>query len=347
MNVIDFLRKNSKWNKEDYFADSRIGHSDVVNFEKYGPKGLLTECKATKAMNFGSLVDCLLFTPEVFNNEFYICNFDDVLSEKQLELYNIFNENLFDSGLPVYFSNRSEESDNFILSTCRLNKIYASFKDDTVLQKVYNLFESFRKFQGNSSKISITADDYNQAVNIVNILKTGELTKKLFTNFKAFYQVKMTKGNVRTLHDMILVDEKNHKIIPFDLKVTQSPESEWVENSFYKFRYYRQAEMYQDVLRWCISNCDDCDLWEIDDFKFLVVSAQNSVPMIFNFPIKYNEEGNLVISKKGASVPKYIEIVNKIEWHRTNREFNYPENIINDIYSKQNTNQITYINIID
>lgn len=346
MNLIEYLNKVSKFDKDYYFSLNKINHSKLVNFEKYGPKGLVELPKQTKAMNFGSLVDCLLFTPERFDSEFYICDSDNVLTDKQLELFDILFSNSY-NGLPVYKLKVSDETNQFILSLCRANKIYSSFKDSTVIQKVTSLYDAFDRYEENRSKISITADEYNQAVKVVNALKTSELSSKIFTNFKVFYQVAIVTDDTKVLFDMILLDMDSHTIIPIDLKVTQSSEMEWVENSFYRFKYFRQAEMYWDALKKLMSEVSDGRDWIIDDFKFLVVSAQDPAPLLFNFPLTYNESGDLIISKKGSSVVTYDKIVKMIKWHLENNEYDYPEDIIMDLYSNKNTNKLTYINIID
>lgn len=346
MTIIEYLKRNSFTNKYDYFDLKFINHSMLVNFEKYGPRGLQMKNESTRAMIFGSLVDCLLFTPYNFENEFFICEDNKILTEKQKEIYTLFARELPDIFYKNFWEDYDEEK---IIQLCRNNNIYSSYKDTTVLVKVKELLPIFKLYYHSLGKSIITPTEYTQASTIVEKLKNNPLTKKLFSdNFLRFYQVMIINDKTlsKVLFDMILVDQKNKKIIPMDLKCTQGYENEFLENSFYKFRYYRQAEMYMDALHDLLENCEDRNEWTIEDFKFLVVSAQDGVPMIYNFPVKYDDDKKLIINRKGTTVDNYNTIISKISWHRSNNEYTYPQEIVEEIYANERNNNIIYLNIL-
>lgn len=347
--VLDALKSLSYTDKKKYFNNKAfINHSLLVNFEKYGPKGINMDKEPTRAMIFGSLVDCLLFTPYEFEDSFYISEDNKTLTDKQLEIFDLFYK--YDTSWPLYLRDiNKNDTKDIMIQVCRNNNIYNSFKDSTLISKLIDLIPLFIEYHDSRNKNIITQDEYTKAINIKNQLLNNILTKKLFSDkFKRFYQVNINNRlkKVKTLFDMILVDEVNKKIIPIDLKCTQGYENEFLENSFYKFKYYRQAEMYMDALKYFISICDDGKEWTVDDFKFLVISAQSNIPLIYNFPIKYNEDNKLIISKSGASVDKYETILERIQWHISNNEYIYDKNILEDIYANDKNNNITYLNIL-
>lgn len=344
-NLISYLESLGDTLKEQYFISTKefINHTKLVDFETNGPKALIDETqKDSPAINFGKLVDCLLLTPEEFPNSYTVINEEDRLTPSLKD----FAEVLKAKGL----RRLSDIFESIILDTAKEANVYQSFSDKTIIEKISKYKYSILKYVTSRGEF-ITIDDYNKALNVVNAIKTSKITSKIFNNsdFKIFYQVPIFcyELNTKVLFDMIVIDTKNNIIIPIDLKTIQNKEINFVENSFYRFKYYRQAEMYIATLKEMLPIiCNDSEKYKIDHFKFLVASAEDTTPLIYEFPVLYDDNDKLIISKNGATVENFKTVIKDILWHYDHCEYSYNKDLINKFYSNENTNNITNISIL-
>ena len=343
--LISYLESLNGIRKDQYFVNTKefINHTRLVDFEINGPRALVDETKKdSPAINFGKLVDCILLTPEEFPNSYTVINEEDKLTPSLKAFADVLKEK--------ERRNLSSVFESVILEVAKEANVYQSFSDKTIIEKISKYKNGILRYIASRGE-TITIDDYNKALSVVNAIKTSKITSKIFNNsdFKIFYQVPIFCYELHTkvLFDMIVIDTKNNVIIPIDLKTIQNKEINFVENSFYRFKYYRQAEMYIETLKNMLPEiCNDYEKYKVDHFKFLVASAEDSMPLIYEFPVLYDDNDKLIISKNGATVENFKTVIENILWHYDHCEYSYDKDLINKFYSNENTNNITNISIL-
>lgn len=343
--LISYLESLNEILKDQYFVNTKefINHTRLVDFETNGPRALVDETKKdSPAINFGKLVDCILLTPEEFPNSYTVINEEDKLTPSLKAFADVLKAK--------EVHNLSSVFESVILEIAKEANVYQSFSDKTIIEKISKYKNGILKYIRSRGEL-ITIDDYNKALSVVDAIRTSKITSKIFNNsdFKIFYQVPIFCYELHTkvLFDMIVIDTKNNVIIPIDLKTIQNKKINFVENSFYKFKYYRQAEMYIATLKEMLPViCNDSEKYRVDHFKFLVASAEDTMPLIYEFPVLYDDNDKLIISKNGATVENFKTVIEDIFWHYDHCEYSYNKDLINKFYSNENTNNITNISIL-
>ncbi len=321
--IIDYIRLSQATSTgvKAYHRDRAIGHSTLVNFETNGPTVLKPDYKVpiTEAMQFGNLVDTLLTRPCNFQREYYVANADESLSPSEERLVDYFvTENTFPDLL-------GKEELISVMDTCRF---YATMTKNVEgrIQKALDLLPIVAERIDNKNKITITKQQLNDASNCIQALKTSDITKKIFKNEnRLFYQTMFFASvkdiNIKCMFDFLYIDYKAKEIHPFDLKCVSYPERDFIKNSFYKFKYYREAEMYMFILKRALAPYIYDTSWKIMPFKFVVVNKVTLSPIIYEFPIVYKND-QLQISKNGF-VDNFSTVLRKIQWHIQNQQFVY------------------------
>ena len=352
MNIFEFFRKQQLTDTfaiEDYHRSKLIGHTKIVNFETNGPSTLRQEYQIpqTEAMLFGSIVDTLLTESSSFLNKYYIVEDEKSLTPSELKFVNFCVDNV------IRVNDLTDKSLFAILDRCG----FCSNMTKNVsgrLDKAKELFPIIEERLANYGKTFITAKQFEEATNCIEVLKTSEITKDIFANNKTvFYQVYLNDHVTKCLFDIIYIDPVKHEIHPFDLKCVSYPEHEFIKNSFYKFKYYRQAELYTALLKHSLQNVDfyesDSDEeksveWKIKPFKFLVINKDTLSPTLFSFPVIHNEAGQLQISNE-KFVCNYKDIVQQIQWHVRNGQFMYSRDIYLQLMKNKKNKEKNFISV--
>lgn len=343
-----FLHHQLKTQEEvnRYHASPAFGHTKIVNFETYGPTTLRDDfvIKPTESMMFGSLVDCLLTRSNDFLSSYYVptCKIKPTPSESTFVQYLVTHK--------INPYSLTDDQLTSILDTCKTYTIYTK-NIEKRLEKAKLLYPLIDELLKNAHKQCISQQDLEEAVNCINTLKTAEVTRHIFEKPEhVLYQVELTDDylNVHCLFDLLYFDFDNHVIHPIDLKYVSYPERDFITNSFYKFKYYRQAELYMKLL---VNNCKmyivDDDSWTIAPFKFMVICKQTLSPMLYEFPIKYDND-KLVISEN-KTVKRLEDVIEDIRWHLNNRQYMYDRETYIKLFQQSSNDLVTtpIINVDD
>ena len=330
------LRKEEQ--VEAYHAASAIGHTKLVNFEIYGPSALRKDFRinTTDAMEFGSIVDTLLTRSSDFTNIYYIPSSKIKLTPSQSTFVDYIVEHKYN---PYSFT---DEELLAVLDHC---KTYTTMTKNIAarIEKARVLFPLITERLQNADKKIITAEQFNTAMNCIEAIKTSDITKDLFVDEdKLLFQVELylRELDVHCLFDMIYMDFKNKIIHPIDLKCTSYPERDFLSNSFYKFKYYRQAELYIYILKQFLDFYDS-EEWKIAPFKFLVVCKDTLSPMLYEFPVKYNGE-KLVISET-REVDSMFKLLEDIRWHMYNQQYMYDKETYIQLFKQKKSKDKQFV----
>lgn len=345
--IFDFLysrQLRDEASVQRYHESDAIGHTKIVNFETYGPTALRKDFTIhyTDAMEFGSIVDTLLTRGKDFTNVYYI---------PSLKIKTTPSENVFVDYVVEHKQNPYGLSDEELLNILDQCKTYAMYtkNTDARIEKAKRLFPLIVERLQNANKKVITPEQFKEATDCINAIKTSDITKCLFEDpNKLLFQVELVDRNlnVHCLFDMIYVDFENKTIHPIDLKCVSYPERDFLSNSFYKFKYYRQAELYMYILRQNIDHYD-AEEWKIAPFKFLVVCRNTLSPMLYEFPIKYNDK-KLVISEN-REVDDMFKVISDIQWHMNNQQYMYDKDTYMQLFKQKESksNQLIVKPIIE
>lgn len=302
-----------------YHRDTRFGHSVVVGFEQNGPTVLDPKytVHTTAAMEFGSLVDTLLTQNENFTKIYYVPQDVRDLTPTEKKFVNACLEN------NINIAHLNDDSLLAILDECGF---YVSIKKTTErINKARQLQSYISERLLNANKKCLSVEQFNDAVNCVEALHTSEITKDIFADPKLIcYQVALYGISNKALFDIIYIDAKNHILYPIDLKTVSYPERDFIKNSFYKYEYYRQAEMYYDLLTQIVKNYSSKENWTVADFQFLVINKDTLSPLLYRFPVRYANK-QLQISKNGFVKP-YYDVIQEMVWHVRNKQYMYDKN---------------------
>jgi hypothetical protein len=258
-------------------------YSPLLYYKTYITKELEKKEEANTSFKLGSLVDCLLTTPEDFESTYCIAPPFD-LPSGNMELF-------MQSQLASYNVNSSVD----IWSEEVLKKAYSDSgykpKYETVIEKNitdnYKLIVDFYKI--NSNKIVITPSELSKAKTIVESAQNCERDSRtiqfvnpdkadIVLNQVPLFAELPNNISVKALLDQILVFKNEKLIVIKDYKTTSSSLG-FFHESVAKYRYPKQAAWYKYVLSYLLQNTEYKDY--TIDFYFLAMETNqpfNSKP---------------------------------------------------------------------
>lgn len=278
-------------------------------------------------MDFGSLVDCLCFTPADYHEQFYI-----PVKPKPSDSWGEL--------LDKWLAKQLAEGDKFkpgpaILAIRKEMNFQSNWGDDAILRNWKEKCEPFiKEVETAAGRTIITSSTYNRAQTVVQQLQTNEFTKRYFIQQcktdELLFQYPMfgLEDNLPTkaLFDILLIDHQQKIIIPLDLKVTGKPVYSF-EQSFLDDNYYIQAVLYTRVLQHYVSIYIPWQTYVIQPFNFIVAS-ESQYPIIWQVPIGLS---NLCwyggYTRRGRKVVGAHQLLEDLQWHVTNGKYSYTRDI--------------------
>ena len=285
--------KDISWlvDEPTYRADEAYSYSTLARFEREGFENLdkLYDKVESPSLTFGSMVDTILTDGmDEFNKKFFVAQFpkiDDSVKN---------NVNIIFEHCSSTYNTILDIPDSIVINITNETGYQKNWKPETrarVLkekgEQYYNLL-----FLSKDKQI-VTQEDYNDANECVNILKTSKQTKEYFTDsffnddIEHLYQLKF-KGEfegipVRIMADLVIVDHKNKRIKPIDLKTSYKPEYKFFW-SFMDWLYNIQARLYWYTIR---QNMDKDPYFKdfiLENYEFVVISRGTKVPLVWEYP---------------------------------------------------------------
>lgn len=278
------------------------------------PRNLIAEEKQeSAALSFGSLVDCIMFTPEDFNNMFYQTSVKKPGGEMQkwLDAYLAYE-------LPADFT--LQDTEQIILKARQVCGYNKSLKDETALSKFHAECDNFIGEMGRAgSRIIISDDDLNRAINYQSRLLNNQFTAPYFDSKNEFqYEIYFELDGVKMkgLLDGVIIDHKAKTIKPFDLKTT-SESGMFFENEFLKWKYYLQAGLYRSGLKLMFPD------YNVLKFEFIVINDWEE-PIIWGVPDELHSICMLGgMLRSGRKVKGVYQLIEEYKWHEKNELYDY------------------------
>ena len=326
-----------KITEPEYREIDAISYSMLSKFQREGFRGLehLYDKVESPSLLFGSIVDTMLTDGmKEFEEKYSICDFpelSDSLVGITRQLFALYGDTPF-----------GDIDDETISQVCVDNNYYkgASYKA-TRVKKVREYCSYFYSLlQATKDKTVITQQDYDDARNCVDELKLNAATTDYFninpyeTSIEKLYQVKFASKfngiDIKCMFDLLVVDHAAKVIYPCDLKTTSSPEETFGEHSFYKWRYFYQAQLYSYILRQNILDDPYFKDFTIASYRFIVVNRKTLSPYVWIYNENF-DKGE--IKSKDEVYPAWRELTISLDSYRQfyKEHDRYPKYPIGDI----------------
>lgn len=321
---------------KDYWDNYLINHSKVVDFENNGPSTLVKPVtKESKGIDFGNLLDTLVTDTTNFKNLYAVVD-DNIIPNEKIQSF--FKALVCFGALEL-----KSVDENYLLSEATRLELFPNCKkNETILNKIYSYSNYYEIVRKNIRKKIIPREMYESATSCVGALRTSKMTSWVFDNkFDILYQIPIFSdlyGGTKCKLDLLCVDSNNKKIYPFDLKFSSFPENQFIQQVFYKFKYYREAELYENILKDFISRNKFSD-YEIEDFRFIVINDKTLTPIVYRFPVIYDECGNLKIGNV-KTVKPIKDIIDDMRWHIDMDEYDYERSLYEKMMQCQSESKI-------
>ena len=303
--------------EEEYRADPALSYSTLSRFDREGFANIdkLFDKQETPSLLLGSIVDTIITDGEdEFNNRFIVAEYPsipDSIIQIIKELFNTYKDTC---------SNINLISNDAIISIAAQYNYQNNWKPETRAKVIKEKgFEYYNLLFISQDKTLVSQDMYNDALRMVDALRTSEATKWYFADnnpfepeIERYYQLKFkaTLHNVdyRIMADLIICNHKNKELILCDLKTSGHEEYSFA-SSFLTWNYSYQARLYARVIAENIKNDPYFKDFKLSNYRFIVVNKTNLTPLVWEFPYTFTT-GDIRLETKNG----YIKILKDPEY---------------------------------
>lgn len=275
------------------------------------------ENKKTNSLSLGSLTDCLLFSPEEFDEKFVFYK-EKYPTDKVLDICN----SILDDGLVF-------DDSNIIFKAKEYSFGASTWKNDTIIKKIREEGEYYINYCiNNKDKIPFTSQQYEIAECIVNNIINNPKTRKYFFEEEdncEFIRQKTIESNIEGIPvkgtpDLFIIDHVKKKIILIDLKTSRNAYR--FKQDIQKFGYALQMSFYKDLLESFYEG------YTVDSCMNIVGDTVTCDVYIYIY-----NEFDLHIEKHGNKWSKgWLYYLKEINWHITNDIWNSTQEQENNGY---------------
>ena len=285
--------KDISWNisEPDYRLDPALSYSTLAKYERGGFGNLdhLFDTVESPSLSFGSAVDCMITDGEEAFNAAYIVsdipNMEPSIEPIVKEVYRQFKDS---------YTNINDIPDSGLMPIISQYGYQPRWKPETrckvIREKGAQYYQTM--FMAKDRTI-LTQDVYNRVFACVRALKDSPQTQKYFCEDNPFddiercYQLKFKETlngiDYRCMADLIIVDHKNKRIIPCDLKTSSHREYDFYK-SFLEWSYQIQARLYWRIIKKALSKDEYFKNFSLEDYRFIVVNnTDNPMPLVWRF----------------------------------------------------------------
>lgn len=303
--------------EEEYRADPALSYSTLSRFDREGFANIdkLFDKQETPSLLLGSIVDTIITDGEdEFNNRFIVAEYPsipDSIIQIIKELFNTYKDTC---------SNINLISNDAIISIAAQYNYQNNWKPETRAKVIKEKgFEYYNLLFISQDKTLVSQDMYNDALRMVDALRTSEATKWYFADnnpfepeIERYYQLKFkaTLHNVdyRIMADLIICDYKNKELILCDLKTSGHEEYSFA-SSFLTWNYSYQARLYARVIAENIKKDPYFKDFKLSNYRFIVVNKTTLNPLVWEFPYTFTT-GDIRLETKNG----YIKILKDPEY---------------------------------
>ena len=312
------------WNVPEsvYREDPALSYSTLSRFDREGFANIdkLFDKQETPSLLLGSIVDTIITDGEdEFNNRFVVAEYPDIPDSIIQIVKALFNE--FSVTHRTLESIPNEEVIGFASRFNYQNNWKPETRAKVIKEKGNRYYDLLYL---TVDKTLVSQDMYNEAIRMVDALRTSEATKWYFADnnpfepeIERYYQLKFkaTLHNIdyRIMADLIICDHKNKELILCDLKTSGHEEYSFA-SSFLTWNYSYQARLYSRVIAENIKKDSYFKDFKLSNYIFIVVNKTTLKPLLWEFPYTHtigdirleNEKGYVRILKDPEDIGKEL-----------------------------------------
>lgn len=306
--------------------DLRLSYSRVSSFDQDGPSSLVKRKELSgEGITMGGLVDLLLFEPERFKANYYVFK-AKIPTASAKDLADVITNN-WDVLPPREEVYDIAKAAGFWSSIVKEDTYYKKFDNDEFWDYIKAVLEC------NGREI-IDSETLERAEEIVEILKTHKNSKDIVafpqTQEEKYAQLELNfrykQFAFKGIVDLVVVNHQYKTIKFIDLK-TGAPSAQEFSKSFVKYRYYLQALLYTIGAK---SFQEEYKLTEytVLPFEFLYIGRYQRIPITYTVTDKWlTAAANGFTTKSGYVYKGLNELLDDIDWHWTNKQFDLPKEL--------------------
>lgn len=309
--------------------------------KKYYSKYILREDNReikTQATLFGSLCDCLLFTPDQIDERFVLCvsvkptgqmgELLDVLWDKTISCLSedgIVTRSI-DSLVNDAFNSYAFDKNGKKIAFKRPNKTA-----NDIIEELANgpAGDWYREKRQSSDKDLITQQDLDNANKVVEGLKTNFATSEIINastddNITVLDQLiilfEYNEVNLKSMLDKVIIDHDKKTIKPYDLKTTYNVEG--FDYNYRTLKYYIQAATYDAALcNWATQ--EGLEDYIIEPISFIVTDSTLYMnPLIYDLDETDISDGYNGYWYNGTFYPGLNQALDDLKWHKETNIWN-------------------------
>lgn len=329
------------------FRKMRLAQFKEVYLDK-----ISSEEETTDSLTFGSLVDTLAFEPRLFDERFFIPEYDPNIPGEKVKIivekvFKIAKEQVDNKTLlneqgsvpePIYVPNLRDlgEFNNLVVQVAReIEYGGKSWEDDTIIDKVYKAgYNYFRHLADANGRYVVSTVEVAEANAIVDVLKKHPRSVAYFIQQEGEILLHQQEIYEDFIYEDVIIALKAAvdiiRIVPAeaivylpDLKTAYNSQ-EFKENarkydyltqmSFYRFMVYRFLQTFRGG--------------KYKDFKIvtpfdIVIDIYSKIPYIYEF-----DENDLQIVEYGdTNIKGWRNNLNEIGWHIKHGVWNEPKEL--------------------
>ena len=312
------------WNVPEsvYREDPALSYSTLSRFDREGFANIdkLFDKQETPSLLLGSIVDTIITDGEdEFNNRFVVAEYPDIPDSIIQIVKALFNE--FSVTHRTLESIPNEEVIGFASRFNYQNNWKPETRAKVIKEKGNRYYDLLYL---TVDKTLVSQDMYNDALRMVDALRTSEATKWYFADnnpfepeIERYYQLKfkatLNNVNYRCMADLIICDHKNKELILCDLKTSGHEEYSFA-SSFLTWNYSYQARLYARVIAGNIKKDSYFKDFKLSNYIFIVVNKTTLKPLLWEFPYTHtigdirleNEKGYVRILKDPEDIGKEL-----------------------------------------
>lgn len=282
---------------------------------------------SSDAMNRGSLVDCLLTSPDRLESDFIITPNQSGLSEAIIGIIKA-----------TYAANtiNDELNETLVVSIARDREFGSKWSTEVLTKKVYNedtklLYRYLKLAEG---KTPVSEQEYEQARQVVYVLRNHVFTRNLFVEedekeIKFQHEIYWEEDGLpcKGMLDMVIFDHKRKLIQPLDLKIKSDSKYSFTR-SFLQFKYYLQAAWYSRGLKILYPD------YQVLRFAFIVTSFDYPEPPLIYICSQATLDAGWkggILKETGQTVKGALALLNDYKWYMQTGNYAYPR----EVYEKR------------
>lgn len=305
MSKVELVKLSNK----EYRGLDMPSYSLLKRLDEFGPRNFTKSFKVEgDAIDFGSYVDCVMFTPENAEEEFYFEAIEKPTGQI-LELADYIDGNL-DPNLELNVEQVCEIADELGL--------FGGVKDHDKRIAKFNIdvFWNYLKSRKDAiGKTILSIDIKGEAEESIEIIKGHEKTKDVFYlsgDEEGINQMQLI-GSIRgvltkVMLDRVVINHRVRTIAAYDLKCTDMRQVNF-PYWFIKMKYYLQASLYNAMLTmWAAENYPE---YTVEQFRFIVYSRSDKYPFIWKVSDSMLENGLFGYTDAKGMYHKGIEQLTK------------------------------------